>query len=135
MSTSTHTDRDEEVLREVIEHISMAYVRLERLSEKTYHTPRIAAFEHVIAQAFKAACEIEEELNDGETPVSTITSKYDQERLDAIVRHLSDAYSAFALVSPEVIVESPTATDLENLIFSAQRKAHLLRAEQRQKTL
>ena len=60
MSTAT----DEEVLREVIEHISMAYVRLERLSEKTYHTPRVAAFEHAIAQAFKTACEIEEALND-----------------------------------------------------------------------
>lgn len=60
-------------------------------------------------------------------------TKYDQERLNYIVQHLSDAYNAFALLPPEMIVESTTAIDLENLIFSAQKKARLFRAEQQEK--
>lgn len=55
-------------MREVIEHISMAYVRLERLSEGTRYMLRVTSFEHAIAQAFKAAREIKEALNDGGMP-------------------------------------------------------------------
>lgn len=59
---------------------------------------------------------------------------YDRERLDEIIRHLADAYGSFSLLPPEMITESTTAIDLENLIFSAMKKARLLRAEQQKET-